>query len=145
VFRSSRHRRGGGQAGFSLTEVMVTTFIVVFGLVALAQLLAVTLQMHASAANSAQATRFAQDKVDELHRMNYLTAPQLQPTPTGVDSLGGNVTNYFDTPTPHVTRRWHVQPGPANTQTRVVTVRVLVSPATPSGRQRDLTSLVRSW
>jgi type II secretory pathway pseudopilin PulG len=145
VSRSNGRRVPLHEAGFSLIEVMAATFILVFGLVALAHLLSVTLRMHSLAANSAQATRVAQGKLDELNRMDYANAPQIQVTPTGLDPLVANVANYFDAPGPGVTRRWRVQAGPPGTQTRVVTIRVLVWPETGTGRQLELTSLVRQW
>jgi hypothetical protein len=143
--RSKGRAAPGADAGFSLVEVLGATLVLVFGLVSLAYLLVATLQMHGVAANSAQATRLAQGKFDELLRLDYATAAQVQVTPVGVDSLAANVTPYFDTPVPGVTRRWRVQAGPANTQTRVVTVRVLVRPQTAVGRQLELTSLLRQW
>jgi Tfp pilus assembly protein PilV len=143
--RSDVRAGGGGDEGFSLVEVLGATLILVFGLVALAYLLMATLQMHALAANSAEATRLAQGKFDELLRMDYASAPAVQVTPTGVDPLAGDVANYFDAPAPGVTRRWRVQAGPASTETRVVTIRVLVRPQTVTGRQLELTSLLRQW
>ena len=143
---SSSSRPAGGRAserGFSLVEVLISTLVLVVGLLSVAQLLAVTIKAETMARNGAQATRWAQGKLDELMKANFDTNLQIQVTPGGADSLANPVANYNDTPAIGIVRRWRVQAGPGGT--RVLAVRVTVNNATTSGRTIDLTTLVRRW
>ncbi len=112
------------------------------GSVAVAQLLAVTARSHLVAQNSTQATRLAQQKFDELMKLDFAAAAAIQIT--AVDTLTANTANYFDSPGPVVTRRWRVQAGPTAT-TRVVTVRVIEGQGSMSERTVDLTTVIRQW
>ena len=58
------------ERGFTLVEALVATLVLTIGLVATAQLLAVSLRMHQIGRNSTAATRLAQDKFEE-----FLTLP----------------------------------------------------------------------
>lgn len=133
-----------GQQGFGLVEVLVSTLILAFGLVSVAQLLAVTTTVHMGAREAARATRDAQAKVDGLMKLNFTRAPEIQLTPLGANSLNTNVANYFDQPSPGLTRRWLVQAGPS-ADTRLLTMRVLNSSAANNGRQIDLITVIRRW
>jgi Tfp pilus assembly protein PilV len=117
--------------------------VATIGLIALAELLAVSIRMQQLGRNSMQAVRLAQDKVDELTTMSFATAAAIQ---CG-GSITSNVTNYNDTPTSTTgyTRRWVVSAGPdADLNLRQVTVRV-----TPIVSDRriaspfDLTTVIR--
>jgi hypothetical protein len=125
-------------------EVLVSTVILVAGLVSTAHLLAVTTQMHVGAREAARATREAQAKIDEMMKLSFTTAPAVQLTPLGVDSLNTNVANYFDVPAPGLTRRWRVQPGPT-ANTRLLTIRVTNIGAATLGRQTEITTVIRRW
>ena len=91
------------------------------GLVAMAQLLAVTLRMQQLGRNSTTAVRHAQDKLDELSALSFDTGLSIK---CG-GSLTANQTNYNDT-VPGYTRRWVVIQGPDGDQNiRQVTVRLI--------------------
>jgi Tfp pilus assembly protein PilV len=60
-----------------LIETIIAAVILTTALVALAQLLAVSVKMHKLGRDSAQATRLAQDKFEELMKLNFATAPAL--------------------------------------------------------------------
>ena len=132
--------------GVTLVEVLIATVILVVGLVGGAQLLAVSIQMHQLAAETTDATRLANTKIEELMKLNFSADPAIQIVPVGLDPLTQNVPNYFDVPVAGVyTRRWHVQAGPTAT-TRLVTVRLV--PAQTDRRiakEVDLTTVVRQW
>ena len=125
--------------GFTLVEVMISALILTTGLIAIAGLLAVTTQMHVGAREASRSTRLAQDKIDELMKLNLSSDPEVA---VG-GSLSSNVTNYFDSPLDGITLRWAVQAGPA-TDTRLLTVRVENLRA-QQYRQMDLTTIIRQW
>lgn len=139
---SSRNGRSRSDAGFTLVEVLISTLVLTIGLVAMAQLLAVSTVMHMDSRQASTASQLAQAKVEELMKLNLATAAAVQITAS--DSLASNVTNYFDTPQPDVTRRWRVQAGPA-AGTRLVTVRVINIRAKVYGSETDLTTILRQW
>ena len=132
------HRSSKSEGGFTLVEVLVCTFILTIGMVAIAGLLAVTLQAQQGARESARSTRLAQTKMDELMKLNFTAAAV---------SVGGNldanVANHNETPVPGVTLRWVVAAGPTD-DTRIVTVRVTNMRAQQQ-RQADLITIIRQW
>ena len=75
--------------------------------------------MHLQSQNTTEATRLAQEKIDELTNLDFATDPSIQIT--NADVLSVNVPDYFDTPATGVTRRCSVVAGPTAT-TRTVTV-----------------------
>ncbi|HEX6164579.1 MAG TPA: prepilin-type N-terminal cleavage/methylation domain-containing protein [Vicinamibacterales bacterium] len=127
------------ERGFTLVEAIVAVMICTIGLVAMAELLAVTLRLQQLGRNSTSAVRLAQDKVDELTTMNFATNPQA--------SCGGSLdpaapdANHSDTPmedngtpddplddtvTKGYTRLWLIEAGPdGDANLRQVTVRVV--------------------
>ncbi len=132
-----------GERGFMLVDVLVSTLIFAVGMLALAQLLIFTSQMHLSAQRSGEATRIAQDKLDELMKVNFATDARMAITPANPDSLATNVANYFDTPIAGVmTRRWKVAAGPTP-NTRLVTMRVVTSDRSQSARTVDVVTVLR--
>jgi Tfp pilus assembly protein PilV len=124
---------------------MVATMVLTIALVAMAELLAITLRMHQLGRTSTTVSRLAQDKFEELMKMNFATNPAIQVN--AANTLASNVTNYWDTPSPGYTRRWQVSAGPgANPRLRTVVVRVI--PEVNDRRMTDmftLTTVVRSW
>lgn len=139
--RAHRHRRGhrADDSGFTLIEVMVSMLVLTIGLVGIAAMLALTTQMHIGARENARSTRLAQDKFDELMKLNFASDPRVA---VGGD-LTSNVANYSDTPTAGVTLRWVVEAGPTD-DTRSLTVRVL-NEASQQYRQTDLSTIIRQW
>src|SRR5262245_47775958 len=133
------------QRGLTIIEAMVSTMVLTIALVAMAELLAVSLRMHQLGRTSTQASRLAQDKFEELMKMNFDTNPAIQVN--GANTLDSNVTNYFDQPVGGYTRRWQVSAGPAaNPRLRTVVVRVI--PEVNDRRMTDmftLTTVIRSW
>lgn len=130
--------RAASEKGFTLVEVLVSTVVLTIGLVGIAALLAVTTEMHLGAREAARSTRLAQDKFDELMKLNF-SAPQVA---VG-GSLDSNEANYFEEPTDGTTVRWVVTDGPTD-NTRVVTVRV-VNEKARKYRRTDLSTIIRQW
>jgi type II secretory pathway pseudopilin PulG len=145
------------ERGFTLIEAIVAVLVCTIGLVAMAELMAVTLRLQQLGRNSTSAARLAQDKVDELTTMNFTTNPAA--------ACGGSLTadnaNHFDTPmedngTPDnpaddtnpkgYKRRWFISAGPdLDTNLRTVTVRVLpVVNDLRTAQPFDLTTIIRN-
>lgn len=128
-----------GDRGFTMVEVLVSMLILTIGMMAIAGLLAVTTQMAMGARESARSTRLAQDKIDELMKLNFTTAPAV--------AIGGDLTadaaNYSETPLNGVTLRWAVTAGPTD-DLRVLTLRV-VNNRSAQYRETDLTTIIRKW
>lgn len=124
---------------------MIASVILTVGLVALADLLAVSIRLHMLGRNSTEAVRLAQDKFEELMKLDFSAAPQIQLT--GANSLDDDVEDYVDNPSPEYVRRWQVDPGPdGNPDLRQVTVRVI--PALADGRVTatvELVTILRHW
>lgn len=139
------NRRMRDERGFSLVETLVSMVIMMVGLVAIAQLLAVSVHTHTLGRRTSESAMFAAAKIEELAKLNHNTAAAVQITPGGVDSLGANITNYWDQTTTGYTRRWQVTAGPA-AGTRRVTVRV-VPPVnrTPWLKTVEVTTILRQW
>ena len=113
--------------------------ILTVGLVAIAGLLGVTAQIEIGARESARSTRIAQDKIDELMKLNFSSNPAVA---IGGD-LTSDVTNYSETPLAGITLRWAVAAGPTD-DLRVLTLRV-VNLRTQQYRETDLTTIIRQW
>ena len=130
-----------GERGFTLVETIVAAAILMVALVALAELLAVSVRMHQIGRDSASAARLAQDKFEEMMKMNFFTNPAVQ-IGGGLDA---NTANHFDAPANSgYTRRWSVAAGPgANPRLRIVTVRVIAN--LQVGLPFEVTQVVRSW
>jgi len=144
------------ERGFTIVEAVVATLVCTVGLVAMAELLAVTLRLQQLGRNSTSAVRLAQDKVDQLTTMNFTTNPQA--------ACGGSITadaaNHNDVPmddngTPDdpdddtvsrgYTRRWVISAGPdGDANLREVTVRVIpVVTDRRTAMPYDLTTFIR--
>lgn len=116
------------EQGFTLIEVLFSFVILTTALVALAGMMGITLRMQMQGRNQTNATRLAQQKLDELVGVaqNNWGAASI--------AIGGNLAtdtaNYNDAPTPGFRRRWVVTAGPTDPSTqagdlRIVTVRVI--------------------
>ena len=161
--RSALQPSNTGERGFTLIEVLFATVILTVGLVAMAELMAITLRMQQLGRNQTMAMRLAQDKVDELMSRNFTFAEL---------AVGGSLTadqaNHFDVPAAGTAgnlqwrRRWTVETmnfgdtgitmvggvatAVAAAPTRRVTVRVI--PITNDRRISnpvDLVTIVRCW
>jgi len=131
------------ERGFTLIEAIVAMLVCTVGLVAMAELMAVTLRLQQLGRNQTSAARLAQDKVDELTTMTFDTTslnynPQvgcggdLEPpgegdhTDTPMEDNGTPDNPADDTVTKGYTRRWVIAAGPdADPNLRQVTVRVV--------------------
>ena len=128
--------------GFTLVEVLICTLILATGMVAIAAMLAFTLQMQIGAREAARSMRLAQAKLDELMKADFASEPTIQ--------LGGDLTadvaNHFEASPDGldgITVRWAVADGPAD-DTRIVTVRV-VNLRAQQYRETNLATIVRDW
>jgi hypothetical protein len=115
--------------------------VLTVGLVGVAQLLTLSTRMHQVGRDSTEAVRLAQDKVEELMKMNFATSPAVQ---IGGD-LAANAADHFDVPAASgYTRRWQVAAGP-NAHPRLRTVTVRLVPDLPIGTAYEVTTVIRSW
>jgi type II secretory pathway pseudopilin PulG len=129
------------ERGFTLIEAIVAMLVCTVGLVAMAELMAVTLRLQQLGRNSTSAVRLAQDKVDELTTMTFdTTSAQYNPAVGCGGNLDADDADHFDTPmedngtpdnpaddtvTKGYQRRWFISAGPdGNPNLRQVTVRV---------------------
>ena len=147
------------ERGFTLIEAMVAMMICTIGLIAMAELMAVTLRLQQLGRNSTSAVRLAQDKVDELTSKNFATnvqaacggsldpdAPALNHWDTPMEDNGTPDNPADDTVTKGYTRLWLIEAGPdGDPNLRQITVRVVPDvndrrTATPY----DLITFVRS-
>lgn len=128
-----------GQRGFTLVEVLICTLILTTGMLAIAGLLGVSTQMQIGAREAARSMRLAQEKVDQLMKMDFDTAEEV--------AVGGSLTensdNHFEEPLGGITVRWAVADGPVE-DTRVVTIRV-VNLRAQQYRETDMTTIIREW
>jgi type II secretory pathway pseudopilin PulG len=147
------------ERGFTLVEAVVAMLVCTVGLVAMAELMAVTLRLQQLGRNSTSAARLAQDKVDELTTLSFAAAPAMQ--------CGGSIDpadpqlNYNDTPmedngtpddpaddtvTKGYTRLWVVSAGPdGDPNLRQVTVRVIPDVGDRrTSAPYDLTTFIRN-
>src|SRR5262245_54622124 len=131
------------ERGFTLVETLIALVIMTVALVGLAQLMVVSAQMHQVGRTSAEASRLAQDKFEELMKLNFALAPGIQIS--GNNTLDANVANYFDVPANSgYTRRWRVQAGPGGIASlRTVTVRMVRD--VRLGTDYEVTTVLRSW
>jgi len=136
-------RRGSGDAGFTLVEVLVAMAIMTVGLLAVAQLLAVSAQTHLLGRQTSEASILATSKLEELVKLNFNTAPAVQIS-GAPDPLTQNVANYFDQPAGGYTRRWSVAAGPTP-DTRLVTLRVIPRSVGRASRVVEVTTILRQW
>lgn len=125
---------------------MVSMVILTVGLVALAELLAVTMRLQQLGRNETSAVRLAEDLIDQLRSQNFDSSANIQ---IG-GSLTGDVANYNDS-VPGYRRRWLVAAGPASAagavpNLRQITVRVI--PEVTDNRTAstyELVSIIHRW
>jgi len=132
--------------GFTLVEVLICTLILATGMVAIAALLAFTLQMQIGAREAARSMRLAQAKLDELMKADFATSPALAVCASTATCLTTNFANHFEADPDGldgITLRWAVAAGPA-ADTRIVTVRV-VNLRAQQYRETNLATIIRDW
>ena len=125
-----------------LIEVMIAMVVLLVGVAGAAQLITLTTRMHLQAGNTTEATQLAQSKLDELMKLDFAAAPEIQISAS--DTLGGDVANYFDAPGDGLTRRWWVQAGPT-ANSRLVTMRVINGAGSLGQRTVNVTTVIRQW
>jgi prepilin-type N-terminal cleavage/methylation domain-containing protein len=97
------------QRGFTLIEVLIAMVIMTTALVAIAELMAITLRMQMQGRNETEAVRLVQSKVDELVAVDFF------PVENALVTVGGSLTadqaGYNDDPadSPGFHRRWQVE------------------------------------
>ena len=137
--RNRRDRSVAGERGFTLIEVMICTLILATGMLAIAGLLGVSTQMQIGAREAARSMRLAQEKVDQLMKLDFDTDESI--------AVGGSLTedseDHFEQPLSGITVRWAVADGPID-DTRVLTVRV-VNLRAQQYRETELTTIIREW
>ena len=127
------------ERGFTLVEVLICTLILTTGMLAIAGLLGVSTQMQIGGREAARSMRLAQEKVDQLMKMDFDTADEV--------AVGGSLTenseSHFEEPLGGITVRWAVADGPVE-DTRVVTIRV-VNLRAQQYRETEMTTIIREW
>ena len=132
------------ERGFTLVEVLVATVILVIGLVAMAELMAITLRMQMLGKNETAAIRLIQSKMDELVAVSF-TGTNAASVAVG-GSLTTDVSTYNDTPAGSgFKRRWQITAIAGETTVRTLTVTII--PTVNDRRtnaQVQLSTIIRS-
>ena len=125
---------------------MICTLILTVGMIAIAGLLAVTTQMHIGAREAARSTRVAQDKIDELMKLDFDGDDDRIDVGGSVDS---NEANHFEVSPDGqdgITIRWEVEAHPDGiADLRVLTVYVENLRSRTYGREVELSTIIRNW
>lgn len=127
------------ERGFTIVEVLVATVILVIGLVAMAELMAITLRMQMLGKNETAAIRLVQSKIDELVAVTFTSASV---------AVGGSLTTdvaaYNDAPVSGYKRRWQIAAIAGETRVRTLTVTVIPTNADRrTNAQVQLTTIIR--
>ena len=130
------------EGGFTLVEVMICTLILTTGMLGVASLLGVTTLMQSDAREAARSTRLAQEKIDELMKLDFDTDAEV--------AIGGSVAadtaGYFEQPLNGITVRWQVSAhASGNADLRVLRVWVQNLRAQRYGRTSELSTIIRQW
>jgi prepilin-type N-terminal cleavage/methylation domain-containing protein len=135
------NERAAREGGFTLVEVLIAMVILTVALVALAELMAITLRMQMLGRNETAAVRLIQSKMDQIVNVSF--------TGTTVANVGGSlssdVANYNDTPANGFKRRWQIEAISGETRVRKLTVRII--PTINDRRtnaQVELSTIIRS-
>jgi len=95
--------------------------ILTVGLVAMAEMMAITLRMQMMGRNETSAVRLIQSKVDQIVNINFATNASV--------NVGGSLTadaaGYFDTPSDGFKRRWRIEAIAGETKVRKLSVRII--------------------
>lgn len=99
--RTVTHRvsRASAPGGFSLLELMIAMFVLLFGFLAMANLIATSIVVNRSSNRLTSLTQLASDKLEELRSMNA-NDPRFQPggslTANVTQNNGGHTVPYYD-------------------------------------------------
>ncbi len=105
-----------------MVEVLIAMVILTVALVALAEMMAITLRMQMMGRNETAAVRLIQSKIDEIVNVNFTTTT----TANVGGSLTSDVSNYFDSPTNSgFKRRWQISAISGETKVRKLTVKII--------------------
>jgi Tfp pilus assembly protein PilV len=122
------------QYGFTLVEVLICSLVVTTGLLSIAGLIGIAVQMHVTARDNARAVRLATRKIEAVSST----------TVAGGTAAGGNTDNnaagYFEQPDSGTIVRWQLSTGPV-AHTRLLTVRVVIGPEM-KGRRVELATIL---
>lgn len=127
---------------------MICTLILTVGMIAIAGLLAVTTHMHIGAREAARSTRLAQDKIDELMKLDFDGDDDRIDVGGSVDS---NEADHFEVSPDGqdgITIRWAVTTYPDVTpiaDLRRLTVYVQNLRAQTYGREVEMSTVIRNW
>jgi len=127
------------ERGFTLIEVLIAMVIMTIALVAMAELMAITLRIQMLGRNETASVRLVQSKIDQLVAVNFTNAS----VAIG-GSLTSDVANYNDTPTAGYKRRWQIAAIAGETRVRTLTVTII--PAVKDNRTTrsvQLTTIIR--
>jgi prepilin-type N-terminal cleavage/methylation domain-containing protein len=129
------------EGGFTLIEVLVAMVILTVALVALAEMMAITVRMQMMGRNETAAVRLIQSKIDQIVNVNFTT--------TTSANLGGSLTadvaSYFDTPATGFKRRWLIEAITGETKVRKLTVRIIPTIADRrTNAEVELSTVIRS-
>lgn len=92
------------QKGFNLIETLIAVAMLAIGIVALAELFAVSIKQNAVADDLTTISSYAQDKMEELKDMSYKSL-----TASGdAGSITSAVTGYIDNPESYYQRLWEI-------------------------------------
>jgi Tfp pilus assembly protein PilV len=88
--RAERPARADGEAGFTLIEALIAMIVLVFGLIAVGNLLVVATSSNRVAGTATAAANVAQQQIETLRNTPYLTlVAQVGATQTAVQSVAG--------------------------------------------------------
>jgi len=131
------------ERGFTLVEVLVATVILTVGLVAMAELMAITLRMQMLGKNETAAIRLVQSKIDELVAVSFSDAATSASVAIG-GSLTSDVATYNDAPVSGFKRRWQIAAIAGETRVRTLTVTVIpIVNDRRTNAQVQLTTIIR--
>lgn len=99
--------------------------ILTVALVALAELMAITLRMQMMGRNETAAVRLIQSKIDQIVNVSFTTTTMANVGGSLTDDVTSGGVSYFDEPATGFKRRWLIEAIGGETQVRKLTVRII--------------------